>query len=169
MPEYGVPGDVERFRKFAIYSDAASCFLLSSSPDGDYEVLGVTTSLSSQLMAGLTMDPDVHFRHLKDTHAKLTGSLQVDTKTISKVFMTNLYNPLVQINTSRLGYRAGQIFLKNIEQVGHCFSSDPLINLLDYKASVRGTEEDSPQAYMLAAMATGHAGFCLIQDNSEII
>lgn len=160
-----VPGDVERFRKFALYSDAASSFLLSGTCAGDYEVLEAAVHLDAYLMAGMPAGQDGHFQHLNVAHARVMRNLDLDTKGFRKIFMTNLYKPLVQINTVRLGYSAKQCFFDNISRVGHCFSSDPFVNLNDYRAADPAGAAGAGDLYMLAAMASGHAGFCAIRAN----
>lgn len=162
-----VPGDVNRFRKFALYSDAASSFLLSADDVGDFEVLNTIVCSDPALMSGAITEQDIHFRHLTDTHKQIYHQQDISPKEIEKVFVTNLYKPLVGINMIRLGYKGQQCYFDNIERNGHCFSSDPIINLADYMKHRSTSEHEA--CFMLAAMATGHAGFSIIREKNTLI
>ncbi len=46
----------------------------------------------------------------------------------------NLYKPLVVMKERQAGFSPPQLYLANIERLGHCFAADPLINLVDRMA-----------------------------------
>lgn len=153
--------DVNRFREFGIYSDSASSFLLSNKIKKGYKVLNTSVGSDFKLMAGEIEDNDSHFQHFNKIHLELYKKLDQSPADFEKIFITNLYKPLVHINIARLRYKQAQTFYDNIQKIGHCFSSDPFINLLTYEEQV--TDNQTGKYYILAAMATGHAGFCAIK------
>jgi len=153
---------VDRFKRFALYSDSSSSFIMSKSFKGDYKILNVAISSSPELMSGLSTNHDSHFKHLNSVHNKLLTEIDLKATDFEKIFMTNLYIPLTQINSIRLGYGKEKGFYENIKRLGHCFSSDPLINLIDYRGA--NLNAVTKNKFMLAAMSTGHAGFCAIEE-----
>ena len=153
-------GDIVRFREFGIYSDSASAFLMSNEVDEGFELEGCVQGSDAKLMAGEMESNDSHFQNLQLSHQNMFSKIPYDISSIEKIFFTNIYKPLLQINTVRLGYKQHQYYIKNIQHYGHCFSSDPILNLVTY------TEENEiaeNSLFVLGAMALGHAGFCVIK------
>ena len=158
-----IDNGANRFREFGIYSDSASAFVLSSKSENGFRVINTAFGSNYQLMSGNMESKDDHFKHLNSIHEKAYDGLSFDTKSPEKVFITNLYKPLLQINMVRLGYSKEQTYYENIEEVGHCFATDPFVNLQHYRES----EANNDGTFVLAAMATGHAGFCIIEGEEE--
>ncbi|AXG70226.1 3-oxoacyl-(acyl carrier protein) synthase III [Kordia sp. SMS9] len=155
-----VPKDSDRMYQFGIYSDCASSFLLSSEEKKGYKLKNVCVATDTKLMSGVMENRDSHFIHLNEVHSNLRTTDEFDKTKIEKVFMTNVFKPIMNINLSRLGYKSHQHFYDNIATTGHCFATDPLLNLITYE---NNSEMPSQTNYLLAAIASGHAAFASIE------
>jgi len=155
-----VPEGYDRMYNFGIYCDSASCFLISAEDKSGYELKNIHVGSDTKLMNGIMENRDSHFAHLNKIHTKATDFKGFKKEKVEKVFMTNLFKPILNINLSRIGYKKEQHFYKNIKDTGHCFASDPLVNLSAHEIDNPSAKGDT---FLLGAMASGHAGFAIIQ------
>jgi 3-oxoacyl-[acyl-carrier-protein] synthase-3 len=144
---------------YALFSDAAaSCLITAERPALDgYRVLGCD---SAQQTAALDWTNEISSdlsRVLNDRLLTPHGLKLVDVKGLMHL---NIFVPLVAMKERQAGFSAEQIFLDNIPKYGHCFSADPLINLVDRDALGHVSPEG---LYMLAASVPGSRAGVLLQ------
>lgn len=131
------PRDRDRFMDSAesILSDGALSFVLSTTR-GEYELEHLATSSD---LAHLTTTFSVFA--FVDNSVKNLGKLwraippELPHEEMEKVFCGN-YNMLIQRGLMReLGTGKERFYLDNLRRLGHVFSCDVLINLIDYAAA----------------------------------
>lgn len=131
----------ERFQQFALFSDGAASCIVTSGP-GELAVLATASVLDpSALDAGERFGGRLG-RSATDAITRQSG---VAPDKISVVLPANLFTPIVRINEGQAGFRPDQLYLRNIAERGHCFSADPLVNLVD----LQGASGTRPGGYVL--------------------
>ncbi|MCX8957634.1 beta-ketoacyl-[acyl-carrier-protein] synthase family protein [Erwinia psidii] len=151
----------KRLENFALFSDgAASCLIThSNDPRPGFDILASAekqdlTTLTEGLSAALA----------KAVNQQLFSATQMDITDISRLFHTNVYLPLCNLKERQAGYRAEQLFTDNIARIGHCFSADPLINLIDADAAA---QLPARGIFQLAASIPGARASVLLQKRKE--
>lgn len=136
-----------RFDRFAIFSDAASSCLISREMKFGYEISN--SIWLGELVTNIDL-PDIGI----DLASKMTQMLKIPdgVKSISKVFHDNLFIPIVTMREQMAGFLPQQLFHSNISRIGHCFTSDPLINLVDFTSN---TTTNSKSLFLLACSVPG--------------
>lgn len=124
--------EATRFNNFALLSDAAASCIVTSRHTSGYELvadrfLSSTDPINSNKGKD---DSELYKRVL----AELIEKSDTELSKIRKVFCNNIFRPITQLKEMKLGFSREQIFLDNVEQHGHCFSADTVINLVDYGA-----------------------------------
>ncbi|HET9895832.1 MAG TPA: hypothetical protein VFQ44_12965 [Streptosporangiaceae bacterium] len=130
-----VAEDADRMSQFALFSDgAASCLVTAGAGGGPsryFELLGCGTALktdelewSNQISADLA----------REVNDGLLAGPGLKVGDVGALLHANLFKPLVVMKERQAGFGMGQLFLDNIERLGHCFAADPLINLVDRMA-----------------------------------
>jgi 3-oxoacyl-[acyl-carrier-protein] synthase III len=127
-----IEDETTRFEPFAIFSDAAASCLLSNAGGGGFEI--VRTVQASQATAADSDGPDAGGRLAARANREL-AQRQVEPRSLRKVFHDNLFKPIVAMREQTAGFDSSQLFLDNINVIGHCFGCDPLINLVDFCAA----------------------------------
>jgi 3-oxoacyl-[acyl-carrier-protein] synthase-3 len=119
--------------QFALYSDAAASCLVTTDPGaaGSYEILGCATAQDTTMMAATSQISSDLARAVND---RLLGPPGLKTSDIAALLHLNLFKPLIMMKERQSGFRPDQLYLDNIEPLGHCFAADPLINLSDRAA-----------------------------------
>lgn len=123
--------ECHRFQKFALFSDGASgCVVAAGGFDG-YSILGAASAIDAD-----SMDPDgeISAKLAQNVNERLLSQAAIVHADIKAVLHNNLFLPIVKMKEQQAGFGARQLFLENITVKGHCFGSDPLINLADYAA-----------------------------------
>jgi 3-oxoacyl-[acyl-carrier-protein] synthase-3 len=119
--------------QFALFSDAAASCLVSTDPGAadSYEILGCATAQDTTMMAATSQISSDLARAVNDQLLEPPG---LKTSDIAALLHLNLFKPLITMKERQSGFRPDQLFLDNIERLGHCFAADPLINLVDRAA-----------------------------------
>lgn len=126
----------DRMSQFALFSDGAASCIISRAPrastsTNSFRVLGVATA---QETASLEWTNQISADLAKDVNSRLLAGPGLKLGDISVFAHANLYKPLVVMKERQAGFVMEQLYLDNIERLGHCFAADPLINLVDRMA-----------------------------------
>jgi len=122
-----VADEEQRFQNFALFSDAAASCVVTSHP-GDLAIVATASALDLSALDAAGRFSGRLGRAAVDAIARQSG---VAPETVSVVLPPNLFTPIVRMSEGQSGFRADQLYLKNIANRGHCFSADPLVNLVD--------------------------------------
>ncbi|WP_112094664.1 3-oxoacyl-ACP synthase [Lonsdalea populi] len=147
----------QRLENFALFSDGAASCVITRSDDirPGFDMLASAekqdlTTVAKGLSSALSIA----------ANQQLFAETQISISDVSRLFHTNVYLPLCNLNERQAGYGAEQLFTDNIARMGHCFSADPLINLIDADAS--GLLPDRG-IFQLAASIPGARASVLLQ------
>jgi len=138
------PTGVARFQRYGIYSDAACCCIVSSTLTEGFEIVQVSTACDHKSMySAASFSSELASR----TNMDILANSNVTTSDIKKVFCNNVFLPITMLKEVEAGFSKSQIYFENVRRIGHCYSSDALINLADYQKNV----PVSPGEYFIAA------------------
>ena len=145
-----------RILDYAVISDAVVSFMVSGAPRP-------SATLEIVDLQSLTLLPRVGSGiNLKDAKAygqTITAALEsakLQREGVVKVFGSNTFRLVKKSREGSMGFAERQMYLENIDRVGHCLACDPIVNLIDY-----GVGRDSGH-YLLFAEAEGHASAVLL-------
>lgn len=125
-----VASEKSRFTRFGIFSDAVvSCLVSSSSCNECYNICDFVFMSEVERDLGLV---NIGGQLAAKANDKLWE--KHDRSELSHVFHDNLFLPIVTLREQMAGFSLNQLFLSNIDRVGHCFTCDPLINLVDFES-----------------------------------
>ncbi|MGY3895913.1 hypothetical protein [Aeromonas enterica] len=150
----------QRMENFALFSDgAASCLICHAddAPQGDTLLAGGGRQDLSQLHQGLSAGL------VRAVNQDLFSSAGITLGDIIRLFHSNVYLPLCQLNEMQAGYQQTQLYTDNIPRFGHCFAADPLINFID--ARNNGAVSDTA-LYQLAVSIPGARASLLLRKGS---
>ena len=136
-----VADEEERFQPFALFSDGAASCIVTSQP-GDLAILATASVLDPPALDAAGRFSGRLGRAAIDA---ITRECSVPADKVSVVLPPNLFTPIVRMGEGQSGFRADQLYLRNAANRGHCFSADPLVNLVD-RQSEDGTR---PGEYVL--------------------
>ncbi|MFI8417137.1 hypothetical protein ACQKDS_11905 [Serratia sp. NPDC078593] len=152
-----IDDEQQRMENFALFSDgAASCLichadetpqgytLLASGERQDHRQLG--QGLSAELVRAVNQD--------------ILPAAGVTVSDITRLFHSNVYLPLCQLNEMQAGYQRAQLYTDNIPRFGHCFAADPLINFID---ACNDKTASDVALYQLAVSIPGARSSLLLQ------
>ena len=130
-----VADEERRFQQFALFSDAAASCVVTSHP-GDLAILASASALDPS-----ALDTAGRFsgRLGRATVEAITHRSGVPPGEVSVVLSPNMFTPIVRMSEGQSGFRPDQLYLRNIADRGHCFSADPLVNLVDHQRA-NGTQ-----------------------------
>lgn len=147
----------QRMENFALFSDgAASCLICHAAEASEGYTLLASAGRQDLRQLGQGLSSEL-VRAVNQTLFSSTGSTLND---VARLFHSNVYLPLCQLNELRAGYRQTQLYTDNISRFGHCFAADPLINFID--ACKEGTANDAA-LYQLAVSIPGARASLLLQ------
>lgn len=128
-----VADDADRMSQFALFSDGAASCVISADPEGEtgYELVGTARA---QETASLAWTNQISADLAKVVNERLLAEPGLKLGDIEVLAHANLYKPLVVMKERQAGFAMDQLYLDNIERLGHCFAADPLINLVDRMA-----------------------------------
>lgn len=151
----------QRLENFALFSDgAASCVITTSDNPGE----GFTLLASAEKQDLTTVAGGLSSLLAIAVNQQLFAETQINISDVSRLFHTNVYLPLCNLKERQAGYVAEQLFTDNIVRIGHCFSADPLINLIDAEASGQLPEQG---IFQLAASIPGARASVLLRKRKE--
>jgi 3-oxoacyl-[acyl-carrier-protein] synthase-3 len=136
-----ISDEEERFQQFALFSDGAASCIVTSRP-GE---LGILATASALAPAALDTARRFGGQLGHTTTDAITRQSGVQPDKVSVVLPPNLFTPIVRMSEGQAGFRPDQLYLRNIAERGHCFSADPLVNLVD-RQDANGTR---PGEYVL--------------------
>ncbi|MFI9503885.1 hypothetical protein [Nocardia sp. NPDC052566] len=122
-----VADEEQRFQQFALFSDGAASCLVTSQP-GDLGIIATASALDTAALDASGRFSGRLGRTAADTITRRSG---VRPDEVSAVLPPNVFMPIVRMSEGRSGFRPDQLYLRNIADRGHCFSADPLVNLVD--------------------------------------
>lgn len=152
-----VVDEEKRFQKFALFSDAAASCIVSSEPSNGYVILAAAAALDP---AGMDTEGEISAQLGRSANDSIKRQCGLGPEQVSTVFPSNLFRPIVKIKEQQAGFRLNQLFMKNIAARGHCFSADPIVNLVD---CVNERPLDHGQRVMLASSVPG-ARACILAE-----
>lgn len=146
-----IADEATRLEKFALFSDGAASCLVGADAQGpdSFEVLA---SASAQDPAVLGVRDEIDSRLSIAVNAELERATGVSPEKVAALLPANLVRPLTALKERQAGFTPAQIRMGNIERIGHCFASDPVINLVDLVAS---GEAETDGLYLLASSVPG--------------
>ncbi|MDF7662498.1 hypothetical protein PUG81_26330 [Erwiniaceae bacterium L1_54_6] len=157
-----LPAELNRFDKFAIFSDASVSFLVSSKlPDG-FEIISSAykTSINEILHGSGLQEPVLN----KSSIFQALDQAGIAISDIKKVFSNNTFLPVKMFREKSIGFTHDQIDISNVANIGHCFSCDSILNYHLYQSSHPERDEGY---YLLFADSDGHAATVLIKETAS--
>lgn len=125
-----VVDEEQRLQSFALFSDGAASCVVARQP-GDLAILATASAADAAAFdAGRFTG-----RLGRVVNDAITGQAGVPPDKVSVVLAGNLFMPIVRMSEGQSGFRPNQLYLRNIENRGHCFSADPFVNLIDCQDS----------------------------------
>jgi 3-oxoacyl-[acyl-carrier-protein] synthase-3 len=149
-----------RFDRHCIFSDAASSLLLTTEDHGGLELLDVKCLLSPPAAQhrGHVFRGDLE--RAQAAYRALLASRQLAAEQLSLVIGPNYYPPLFKTMLTAMGMSGLRSFAGDVTGHGHCFSSDYIINLVDYLQEGQAAAEEQ---LLLFAHSDLHYGFSLLR------
>lgn len=155
------PG-ANRFYQYCTLSDAASSLILSLGKSEGYRILGGYNQSNPSLMEG---GDDRLLPGQREIYQQVVSSIlkknNLNPEDVNRVFPSNIFLPLQRVYAESSGLKMRQIHTENVATIGHCYSSDPIINLATQKESVQ-TQEPTGINLLLGA-ALGHVSGLLVE------
>jgi len=151
----------ERLENFALFSDGAASCIITHNDDIRHGFDIITSSEQQDLKIidnGLSSSLSIA------VNQQLFSEAQITIGDVNRLFHTNVYLPLCNLYERQAGYIPEQLFTDNIERIGHCFSADPLINLIDADASGQLPDQG---IFQLAASIPGARASVLLQRGKQ--
>ena len=149
-----------RLLDYALVSDAVVSFLVSSLPaSSDHrESLRVmafkSIAMISRIGSGMSIRDGKEYGRAT---AAVLESAALPRRAVTKLLGNNTFVPVKFYRETGAGFSKEQLYLDNVERVGHCLACDPILNLVDFDQCY------GPGNYILAAEAEGHASAVLLQ------
>lgn len=125
----------DRFQSFALFSDSAASCVISTRPGGE---LAVRATAAVHDVPALTVDGRVNGELARLGTETLTRRSGVAPSDIATVLASNVYVPILRMSERQSGFRLDQLYLRGIALRGHCFSADPIVNLVDHRSTGAG-------------------------------
>lgn len=122
----------ERLRPFAVFSDGAASCIVSAGQGGEFQLLGTAAAVDARMMKP---NGEISADLARRANADLFARAEVGLRDIKCLAHNNLWKPIVVMKEQQAGFRRDQLYLDNIPRIGHVFSCDPLINMIDLAAS----------------------------------
>jgi 3-oxoacyl-[acyl-carrier-protein] synthase-3 len=146
-----VVDEAVRLEKFALFSDgAASCLVGGQARGPDCFEMLASASAQDPTVPGVRDEIDSGLSIA--VNEELERATGIPPEKITALLPANLVRPLTALKERQAGFTAAQVRMDNIERIGHCFATDPLINLTDLVTS-GAAEIDG--LYLLASSVPG--------------
>jgi len=145
-----VESSKDRFRSYALFSDAAaSCIVSSGTHLGELKILATAgTTDSDQMYADAPFSDDLATIANKIAFQRAG----VEIQNVKRLFSNNLFLPVIVTKETEAGIDEEAIYIDNIQDKGHCFGADAFINFCDFR---RKQSILPGEIIMLAADAPG--------------
>jgi 3-oxoacyl-[acyl-carrier-protein] synthase III len=154
-----VANETSRFQRYGVLSDGACSLLVTAAAQASYAIAGVKVMTSPASLANGGIDFEQKCELIDTVFAELRACADFDTNDAA-VFGTNVFVPVQELELSVMPVDSLQAYQKNVLRYGHCYASDPLINLVDFYAEPGNT---GVVRSIMASTAHGHFGVVLLQ------
>ncbi|ARS66224.1 3-oxoacyl-ACP synthase [Sinorhizobium meliloti] len=124
----------DRLRPFAVFSDGAASCIVSAGHGGEFQLLGTAAAVDTRMMKP---NGEISANLTRRANSELFERAEVDLRNVKCVAHNNLWKPIIVMKEQQAGFRLDQLYLNNIPRIGHVFSCDPLINMIDQAQSGR--------------------------------
>jgi 3-oxoacyl-[acyl-carrier-protein] synthase-3 len=156
-----VHDEQERFQQYGIFSDAAaSCIITSQSARG-YEIVRSSSATDYKAMFN---DASFSSELAIAASEAIFDGLDIGAEDIKMAFCNNIFVPITSSKELDAGFEDEQLYTKNVKRTGHCFSADPLINLVDY---ARETSVENGQYFLMNGDSPGMRSSILLRANEQ--
>lgn len=118
----------DRMRPFAVFSDGAASCIVSAGQGGDFQLLGTAAAIDSRMMKP---NGEISADLTQQANTELLEQADIGRRDIKCLAHNNLWKPIIGMKEQQAGFRPDQLYLDNIPRIGHVFSCDPLINMID--------------------------------------
>jgi 3-oxoacyl-[acyl-carrier-protein] synthase-3 len=148
-----------RLLDYAIISDAVVTFIVSRSPGNSplSRPLKIAASESIAILSNVGKGMNINDAKVYGRTASATlESAKLQSDDVKKVFGSNTFLLVKKARESSAGFSPEQMYLENVERLGHCLACDPIVNMIDYCVS------GDPSNYILFAEAEGYASAVLL-------
>jgi 3-oxoacyl-[acyl-carrier-protein] synthase-3 len=160
MEAWGRPERSTRILDYALISDAVVSFIVSSSPEplapraAPLEILACDSiTMIEEVGAGMRLGASGAYGA---SVSAVLGRAEIPQGRVTKIFGNNIFRPAKRYREMRAGFCQEQMYLENVERVGHCMACDSILNLIAHGARA------TPGHYVLHAEAEGHASAILL-------
>ncbi|MFL6622561.1 MAG: 3-oxoacyl-ACP synthase [Sulfurifustaceae bacterium] len=126
--------DGQRLRPFAVFSDGAASCVISAAKEGEYELIATAAAVNAGAMKP---NGEISGDLGREANARLFAGTGIATDDVRFLAHNNLFKPIIAMKEQQAGFRRDQLFLDNIPRLGHVFTCDPMINLIDLAAAGR--------------------------------
>jgi 3-oxoacyl-[acyl-carrier-protein] synthase-3 len=117
-----------RLAPFAVFSDGAAACVVARDVPGPLELLATAAAVDAAEMRPNGELSAALARRVSDELAARTGTT---TTAVRRLAHHNVFAPIVRLKEQQAGFRANQLYLRNIARLAHVYSCDPFINLAD--------------------------------------
>lgn len=149
-----VEEDMHRFQRFGVLSDAACSFMVHDAAQADFTLIDAKT-LSSAATLSRTEDFQPKCQLVQSVLERFGGPQGFDFARVEAFLGPNVFLPIQELELSLLPVDYALAYQENTARYGHCFCSDPIINLVDFHAT-------SPGRSVSLMAATGHGHFGIV-------
>jgi len=152
-------GDI-RFYQYATISDGACGLLLSPSDAGDLELVDAAVLSRSNLMLQDDQYISGQVEMYRDATAKTFARTDHKVADVTRILSSNLHLPILRTFQHAGGFTASQIYMENVQRLGHCYGSDPIIN---FRMNAETTPYAAGDLFVLQSSAMGYVGNALVR------
>lgn len=146
--------ETQRFQQFGVLSDAACSFIVHDASKADFALIDAAV-LSSTATLGRAEDFQAKCQLVHSVLERFSGSQGFDFARVEAFFGPNIFLPIQELELSLLPIDGALAYQENTARYGHCYSSDPIINFIDFHAA-------SPGRGVSLMAATGHGHFGIV-------
>lgn len=155
-----IADDATRLQRFGVLSDGACALLVRPVADADFAIHGIAVrSCPASLVHG-GQDFQSKCALIQSVFDQLQGKVAFDFDAAPRLFGSNLFLPVQELETSALPLDGLMAHQSNIARYGHCYAADPVINLVDFYAD---PDHVGLSHSIMASSAHGHFGMILLE------
>jgi len=154
-----IQDDVGRFQRFGVLSDGACSFIVSHSPLSEFTLESVRVRTSAVSLGNGGSDFSEKCQLIYSVFDEMRQATGVDFDNIGGYFGSNVFIPVQELELSVMPIDGMLAYQQNTARYGHCYASDPIINLVDFYADAANS---GIRSTMMASSAHGHFGLILL-------
>jgi 3-oxoacyl-[acyl-carrier-protein] synthase-3 len=160
MEAWGRADRSSRIVDYALISDAVVSVIVSDSrPHCGYrgpqlEILACkSVAMIEEVGAGMRLGAAATYGASVSAVLRMAA---VSQSRVTKIFGNNIFRPAKRYREMRAGFCLEQMYLENVERLGHCMACDSILNLIAHDVRTAAGH------YVLYAEAEGHASAILL-------